>query len=147
MLIRLNSHQIEQAWDYLAPSIAEALPDDLSIQKTPYSKILQAALAERAHIWVEISPEQGAEPRAVVLTTFRKDPIMETRHMILYAVTMLQRVGQEDWKRGLETLKTFARENNCENMVSYVGDETYAKLLSRMGGTPQGMLITFELDK
>jgi len=142
MLIRLNVHQVEQAWESVAPAIGQALPEDLSAQKTPYTKILQSLLTERAHLWAEISPE-GEGPRALVLTTFRQDPIMEERQMVIYALVMLQTMKVSEAREALGTLQGFARENSCENIVSYVANPKYARYLQQLGGDLKGAVVLF----
>jgi len=144
MLIRLNVHQVEQAWESVAPALGEALPEELSVQKAPYTKILQALLTERAHLWAEISSE-GKGPRSLVLTTFREEPIMQDRQMLIYALVMLDTMTVEEAQESLGTLKSFARENNCGNIISYVNDPRYARYLRQVGAELEGAVIRFNL--
>lgn len=145
MLVRIHPEQFEKGWETFAPLLQEAFPPRLAVQKDALVKVLRAVLGEKATPWIEVNKETR-QSRAFILTTIDREPIMHNRRLLIYVLTIFGDAGEpEEWRQAINTLRKHARKQDCNNIITYVYDEDYARYLSMLGADTDTVMAQFEV--
>jgi len=142
MLIQLLPEKVSEYWDNVAPIIEQALP--LMTAKTidGMANVLRAILLEHAHLWVY---EKDDKSYFMTLTTYLVDPITGQVSLTIYALTSLRTITPEIWTDAYDTLKGFARSNNCDRIIAFTNNKQIIDYINKNGGNATETLIELEV--
>lgn len=141
MLIKLLPEQVKEGWDVVRPMIVRTLPASLRVNAEAMSNILSAILREKAQFWCYYRREGDGRPRGVCLTTFMFDHVAGLKYLLIYSLTALEPLSDQDYIEGLSVLKKYAEENDCQEVIGYVEDDKFVRVLQRIGGVKTTNLV------
>jgi hypothetical protein len=126
----------------LRPEIAKSLPATTKLSSSAMSNVLYSLLQEETQLWVYFQKYQEfREPLAIITTTIMNDPISKARYLLIYSMTSVGEGKLEDYEKGLDILRTFAEEHNCEQLIAYVEDPRFIHILNKVGGVVISQLV------
>lgn len=138
MLIRLLPEQVNEAWDVIAPAVAETLPPTIAGSYTAIVNVLEAVLAERAVAWIYY---KDGRPACFILTTTHRDPIMHSVNLLIYSMFAFEDLSEDDWQHGLDRLKQYAKFIGAEKVIAFSDQPAVIRMLDRMGAETSFTLI------
>lgn len=141
MLLRLVPEQITVGWDVIRPLIAHTLPPTLRVSQAAMGNILTALLNEEAQLWLLYREEGDGIPRAFIMTTIITDNVAGSKFLLIYSMHGLDTLNIKDYENGVGSLKTFALANECNQVLAYVEDESFIRVLNRVGGVKVSNLV------
>jgi len=132
MLIRIIPEQIREKWEIVRPLIAETLPPVMRISAVTMANVLKGLLLEKGQMWLLYGDEPN-KPKAMIVTTFFKDQLSGTRALVIYSLYAVDKLDEMDYIEGIAQLRKFAIETGCTDLIAYVADDVFLKLLRRTG--------------
>jgi hypothetical protein len=138
MLIRLLPEQVSEAWDVIAPAVAESLPTTVVHSYTAVVNVLEAILAEKAVAWLYY---KEGRPACFILTTPYRDPIVHTVNLLIYSMFSFEDLDEDDWQHGLDRLKQYAKFIGAEKVMAYTNQPGVIRLVSKLGADTSYTLI------
>lgn len=139
MLIRLTPEQVEEGWDTFAPVLETALPSYMAATRTAMTNILRSILVEESDIWIY---KKDGETKAVVMTSFYQDHVVNSLDLIIYALVVLDdSVSDEDWLEGIDTLRGYADKHECGNVLAFVENPIFKRKLERLGAEKVSLIM------
>jgi len=141
MLVRLVPEQIGQGWDVLRGLIAQALPSEVSVRSEAMVNLLRSLLNEQAQLWVYYRGDERSGALAVIMSCIYVDPITGGNSLLIYAMSAVGEITDEDYDEGLDTLRSFAEGIGCKSIIAYVNDDRFVQRLTRIGGVKVSNLV------
>lgn len=143
-MVELLPEQVSKDWDFLWPLVLRSLPPTSSY-KSSLSKLLflQAIQLERAIVWGYYKDDKLS---GLVVTTELIDPIYkDLKSMLIYSVISIDSIELRDWKKGIDTLRDYARSKGYGFINGFATGEQYLNLLKRLGIKVEYQLVEIEV--
>lgn len=131
MLVKLQYNDIVDSWDTLKVSIAKALSARIPISDTVMNNVLSALLDNDMQCWVF---QEKDKLIATLTTTILKDKPVGLRSLLVYSITGMERISDEQWRKGFETLRKFAKSQNCWCVSGYTRSERIVEVVTELLG-------------
>lgn len=141
MMIRLQPEQVKENWNLVRPMIVETLPPSLRVSADGISNILYSLLSEDAQFWVYYREEGDGRPKAIIVTTIMIDHVAGVKYLLIYSMYALERMSNQDYIKGLDTLRQYAGACDCKEIIAYVEDDQFVRLLQQVGGVKVTNLV------
>lgn len=122
MIIRLAPTQIAEIWDYVRPGIREMLVPTAEVSNETLQKVLRSLLCEDMQLWLGVEDPSDLSAKSIygfMLTTVYRDPISDTRSLLVYAVYETRDIPNAVWASGLRKLIDFAHVQKCRDVSAY----------------------------
>jgi hypothetical protein len=144
MLIKLTLKAIEENWDGMKSTIADALaptvfgsPDQIEFT---YSGLMQ----DKMQAWAMI---EGKEMVAIMITRFTGEVGIEVRNLMIFALVSMKEtaIEQSTWVDAYQVLKDFAIKHECHRIIAYTNEANVINLVTKLGGNVENVLLTLEV--
>lgn len=139
-LVRLTPEQVSNRWDEIRPELVKALP--FGRQRKAMVEILNNILLEQAVLWVFYI---NGEPKAVVLTTLQRDPLVPVHSLLIYAFSTLDKLEIKHFSFILDRLKVYARNLKVTHINAFTKPGKWSALVERLDGNTEWDLISWEV--
>lgn len=149
MLLQLRPKDITKHWEGISEAISKSLPPITTASAERMTFILRSLLVEVMQCWVLCKPNVGKDTTdiyAIATTEYAIDPGSGTRNLLIFSLYSLQKIPQELWKDGYETLQKFAKANNCESIIAFTDVPAVIHLVEGFGGNVATRLLIMGLD-
>ena len=143
MLVKLIPEQVSDNWDILAPYFADSLPPIVKYTREGMANILRAVLFEDLHVFIYYNEDDEAQ--YIVSACIQSDVVVLQRRLVVYTVSAVRDMNAKLWEDGLDSLKKFARSENCHSIVAYSANEQITKFLGSRGANTKYTLIDIEV--
>lgn len=135
MLIRIMPDQIRERWEVVRPLIVETLPPMMRVSPVSVGNILKGLLLEKGQLWLLYGGEErDGKPKALIVTTFYRDQLSGSKALLIYSLYAVDKLDRMDYIVGVSQLKKFAQETGCAEVLAFVADDSFLKILKRTGG-------------
>lgn len=146
VLLRLQPDQVSRYWDILRFAISVSIPPITRITDRFYVKCLEMILAGKMQAWVQLEKVTAVRIKAVVITELIADPIGGEKSLLLFAgTTFVTDSSIKDWKKGLDSLRLFAKANKCTSISAYSANPHFITMLKRIGFVAEYTFATVDL--
>ena len=147
MLIKFTPEQISRLWPDMAGGLITSLPPQMRDDIESVSNLLESLLNGKAECWISYdATEEGAKVHGAVITMFHVDDITRTRNMIIYAVYGIHTSQHKHWIEGYETLRKWAKHNNCKEIVAYSNVPQIVNIAKKLGADTSYSLIQLPIE-
>jgi len=147
MLIRLLPEQVSAMWDHIAPLLAEALPPTQTVSYQTMVGVLESILAGRSILWSYVVNGGGdlqTTSKALILTAIYTDPVVQSQHLMIYAIVYIEELTAEDWKIGFSGLRKYAAGLGLQSIIAYSAHPGVIKMsVERLGASAEFTLLEF----
>jgi hypothetical protein len=127
--------------------VEESLPPVVGQHSDRMQNILRAVLTEDVTVWVSAEKRNDKNTiTGIVLTSFVFDGISGTKSLLIYCVYGYGDALSESWTSGVETLRKFAKVNECHRMIGYTNVPSLIALAKRSGADTQYTFVSFSLE-
>lgn len=140
LLTRVLPEQVSEAWDFVAPAIADSLPPVIRVSETAMVNVLSAVLEERATVWLY---KKEGELAALLLTTLYREPVMHAVHVIIYSIYSFIDLDQADWEYGVDLFQRYAEGIGAQGVIAFSDLPGVVQLAKRIGANTDFHLIQF----
>ena len=111
---------------------------------------MNSIITNKAHIWVEHLPDaklQVSNIRALAMTNFIYDQVSDTKSLLIYALYgNFMSEEKRSWVEGYNSLRIFAKANDCISIVAYTNLRQVVKLVNSLGGDTTTTFIQLPLE-
>lgn len=141
MLVKLQKKDIIQHWDLLEQSFSHA-PNAEELKENIHF-IMEQFLIGNIHAWITIRDDDII---MFVITSFIYDPIASGKSLLLYYVNAVQEPEPIDWAEGIVTLKRYAKNEDCNQIIAYSQFESVIKKAEMLGADSNMRMLTFKVE-
>lgn len=142
-LDKMEPNQVTEYWDVLREHIMPCLSMEAQGTKQARVNALRSILIGRAELWLFQSLE---ELLAVFILTVHRDPLVGSRHLLVYGMNIVGRVTREEANQALETLQRYAQGIGCSNIIGWTAFQEVVNLVEKAGGVSNMHLVELPLD-
>ena len=143
MLTKLESEVISRYWEDIADAIVASVPPLAEVTDTALNELLKGLLEDRMQAWILCDIiEDRTVVYALVITTIWRDPGLDTKNLLIYALYGYSTIQESMWKAGLETLRKYARGIGCKAIVGLTSVPRIREVVEQLGGDTSISLIT-----
>lgn len=140
-ILRLFPEQVMEHWEYIRPLIERALP--------PYAKDMSAVqeslLMDGLQCWAYLQTPDASKISGLITTRIIQDDISKAKSLLVFSLTIVERLTREGWLEGLEGLKKFAASRGCTQIITYTNQDTVRHIAKTLGGSADWTMILFEV--
>jgi hypothetical protein len=122
MLIKSNLSSIDN--DLIRKACAQVVPWDSQ------DRIISLINDEIMHLWVDNVENTGV----ILMTTVVYDVITDTNSLLIYLLFSESNVSKDAWFESFDTLKQFAVEVKCRQIIFYTLNQSLAKIAIKVNG-------------
>jgi len=115
MLQRIAPEQVNEIWGDIAELVRRTFPPYADDTEAELNNVLAEILAHRMQCWVG---QFRGYFTGVVLTEIFTDTASGTRSLVIYALSLVRGMSDEEWQSCMDSVLTFARRNNCTKITS-----------------------------
>ena len=144
MLVKLLPDQVSRNWDTIGYAIENSLPPIVDESDERMNNILLALLDGRMDCWVSLNGD--GKINGVVSTTIMYDDLSGVRSLLIYSIFAFEWSEEEAWSEGLETLRKYAKGNDCSRITGYTEFDSIIQRVKDMGGEAKQMFISLPLS-
>ena len=145
MLIQITPKQITDHWNEISMAIAISLPPTVFDNIEVMDNILASLLKGKVHCWLCIEDNKIV---GVVTTMFMQDPITLSNNLVVYTIYSPPNkvLKKESWFDSIDTLKKFAKHNNCFQIIAYSNVPYVIKIATNgLKGKAEYTVLTWEV--
>ncbi len=121
--------------------IVQTLPPTLRVQANAMTNLLSAIMREEAQFWVGYRKEGDGDPIYILVTSILVDQVAGARYLLIYSMYSLTKLNNQDYVQGLGTLRKYAEERGCREVLAYVESDAFVRRLEQVGGTKVTNLV------
>jgi len=144
MLLRMLPEQISKQWDLVRAAIEAANPPDVVLPEHKMTNMLSMLLNGDMQCWVLVGDEVRTDVYAIVTTLTYDDPFGE-KQLFVYSLYAYKRPSRELWMDLINTLKRWGESLGCSNVTAYVRNKSEIRLIERIGGDVETVLVRIPL--
>lgn len=135
MLVKLLPDQISKYWAYIKYAIEDTAPRDWVQRRM--NNILESLLMPdgTTHAWLCCVGIDPPDIVGLVITGFFNDMLTKANIFRVILLYGYDRVPQEEWLEGWNTLKVFAKAKGCVEIDAFGSDERIIKIAKELGFT------------
>lgn len=141
MIVQLTPDQISSNWPKLSEWIKESVPHVTGGLELAMTRIMTFLMDGSMQLWLA----HEDKPKGIVLTTLSTDKVTFGRALLIYGLYKFEIVRPELIQSSFETLRIFAKENNCQSITAYTNDKTILNMANKIGANIEWSLIISEV--
>lgn len=130
-------------WEDLFPTIVSALPNVNVNDAFAKSAMQQAIVKGILTCWLATGDDDKVF--AVMTTTVSLDFVTGGRNMLIYSITGLREISDEEYIDGIKTLKEHCLLSKCQQIIAYTKISKVAKIFKEMGGDAETVFLQMEV--
>lgn len=115
MTIKLLSTQVPKYWEIIKYTASKAVELDEKDLRAGLIWLLHELLSDKAQCWFRLDDERKVI--AVVITRLEIDKRINRKTLYVYVTFSYRHVPFEEWQKGFELLKEFARKEKCDTIA------------------------------
>jgi hypothetical protein len=126
MLVRLLPEQAARHWKELEDILLRSLPPDVYLNEESTTNILQAINLGTLVIWVSVTPndkEKTTTIHAVVSTMIANDSITGTRNLLIYTLTAVGHIPDDEYVEGYKNIVAYAKSRGCHKVIAFSNND------------------------
>ena len=144
MLVMLLPEQISEKWDIIKRGVEVAVPPTVLTSPKVINNILMSLLNGSAQCWVEYKVEEGKNiVYGFLITAVLDDFLSGVRNLLIYSLFGARPIEDDIWIKGLETIRKYAKANNCEKVIAYSNVKRIEEIVNSLGGKVEWKFISF----
>ena len=151
LVSKLLPEQISAFWDVIKFAVEESLPPIVGQHPDTINRILSSALRGTIDVWAEYVKEEKEEDNikfeGIALTQILYDEPSGTRNMLVYCLYGYGPIDPGSWARTLTVIAKYAKEESCNQIMTYVTLQHLVNLAKGLGGNTDYTFITFNVDE
>jgi len=130
MIVRLMPEQIAEHWDAIKHAACQSNAISHTIEEQYCNKLFEMLLLEKYHAWVGYQVVDGQrEYMGILITGFIRDDLTGQLNLLVYGLYAFRVLDDDLIIEGLQTLKMFARAQNCTKIFGYTSNPRLIKFL------------------
>lgn len=148
MLTKLLPEQVSRFWDTIRYAVEQSLPPIAGEHPDKMSRVLAAALADKAHVWASYQRgEDALKFEGLAITRILYDDVSDTKNLLIYCMYGYGKVDSKSWKEGFKTLAKYAKGKNCLQIIAYTNLPGVIKLATRLGADTKYTFLSFDVNE
>ena len=141
MIQRLLPDGVASNWKTISPLVGDAMEDHL-VSVEVMSRVLFAILKEEVEVWLY---HHDDETRALLLISYRKQPILQEKEMIIHTLTSIRSISTDDSDILMEDLEDLAKARDCAAIVGYATYKPWIRFLRSVGFDTEQTYVYLEV--
>jgi len=144
---KIKPSEVLENWEkFIKPAIEVSLPPtDIGLRDMKV--ILNAMMKDYLHCWLLYEAKGDMKPLAIATTKFSGNPGVEAKNLLIYSLFSVGGLKEEALKLGFNTLKKFAKVNDCQKIIGYTN---ISRIVDMVKSLPEGkaefILVSMEVD-
>jgi len=143
MLKKLDNKQVGEYWNEIKPAIRKAFPRQPRDVEDWLNKLLEKILRDEGQVWIGL--DEVGKVVFILVTLFIEDPCSGSKQLLVYSLFGYRLVEDKLWKKSQETLKTFALDSKCNELVAYSEVERVVDIAKKTGADVSTTFIQWRL--
>jgi hypothetical protein len=131
MFIKLLASQIPTVWEQI--KFAATKVDNVSERDAPLylNRLLTMLLCDKAQCFVRLDEERQLIALGITLIT--KDEITGRKALLIKCLYSFQGVQIDEWNKSIDLVKTFARSNGCDKIITFSNSQRVFEIATEIG--------------
>jgi hypothetical protein len=135
IMLKLLPEQISRHWDIISFALENVNVSGEQLNSQAIQLLIEKLISGQVQCWAVHNQENGHSGlAAMVFTSILKDPILNIRNLLLMGIYVFDHPsGLMVWHQGLETLRKYAKGNDCQNIVFYTNVPDLIQMAKKFG--------------
>ena len=142
MLVRAMHQAIANSWPLLQKVIRDNPMPLVKMDKKGLTKILERLMNNSITCWFGLEDEKV---HTVILTEILEEQATNTRNLMVVTISIIEKVGADEYLSMLETLRKYAKGLGCVNVFCYSSNDKLSKLFEEYGADTSYKLVRCQL--
>lgn len=142
MLVKTMPSVVSRSWTLLREVIRRNSMPLAKLDNEKLDEIFQKLLSDRLTCWYGCDEDKI---HTVILTELLEEPSTKTKNMLIFTISIIDKVQPDEYVSMLETLRRYAKANNCVNVFCYSANPKLTKMFETYGADTSYNLVKFEL--
>lgn len=142
MLVKLTVDQIIENWEGIKGAIIASLPPTASVSSLGINNIYKKLLNDLMQAWAY---EDNGIVLAFIVTVISIDTGTEEKNLFIYSIQVTKTLSNDIWYEGLETLRKFADQQNCNRIIAFTNIPAIEKRVKDLGGRVDFKLVSLKV--
>ena len=104
--------------------------------------VLEKLLSDKLTCWYGYDDDKV---HTVILTELLEEPSTKTKNLLIFTISIIDKVQPDEYVSMLETLRKYAKANRCANVYCYSSNEKLTNLFQTYGADTSYNLVKYEL--
>jgi len=135
MAILLTPDQIPQLWKAIKFAAVNADHVEEEYRERYLNQLLYQLLASKAQCFVRLSPERKLQ--AIAVTKITVDEVRDEKSLFIMTAYSFEKVDPRFWIDDIETLRKFAKKNECKTVTAWATTDKSETLAELIGLKPR----------
>jgi len=131
MAIQITPDQVPQFWEAIKYASVSADYVEEPYREKYLTKLLYRLLSGKAQCFVRIGKDRKLE--AIAITEIKIDEIRDENSLFIGLAYSFKKVEKEFWIQDIESLRQFAKRENCKIITAWASNEVSEGLAEKIG--------------
>ena len=133
-LLKVRIEQIAEYWPLFKQAISSSLPPQEAESQELMTDILQQLMAGKMQAWVaHKKATYPIESVGILTTVIITEPVSRRKSLWIYTLYGWADIPDALYVAGLETLKTYAKAEGCQQITFYTTNQRIVNIASQVG--------------
>lgn len=132
----------DEWWEIVRESVRASIPPNVDGESSMIA-IMNAILTGKLECWIALSRNDEQKVNGLLTTAIMKDEITDNKFILIFSLYASDRVGAHEWHDWLETIRKYARSNDCRKILAYTDSLQVVKLAKMLGGKAGQTILEF----
>jgi hypothetical protein len=139
----LTGEQVAEMWPVIKTALKLSAAPTADTNEHKLTNIYRTLLSGLATCFMTGNKRR---PRTVVVVTMSIEAVSLTKNLLIYCAHGFEKEKSEEYERIVHTIKDFAKEQKCDNVICYVWNEKLKELFQKYGAECNYTLAVFPLN-
>ena len=141
-MLALSGEQVADRWPIIKTAMKLSAIPTADVTEEKLNNMLKALLCGKAVCWMSGNERK---PRTVIVTNIGVEEISLTKNLFVYCAHGFVKERPSQYRGMLESLKNYAINSGCHNIISYIGNNKLVEILRSYGAECNYTLVVFPL--
>ena len=141
MLVRILPDAVSRSWELLKGVLRKGVMPLAKLDDKGMNVVLENLLSGKLTCWYGY--DEG-KVHTVVITEILYEKASQTKNLMIFAVSIIEKVQPDEYVEMLETLRKYAKGLKCEYVYCYASNEKLIKLFEAYGADTSYRLVRYE---
>lgn len=143
MLIKLTPEKVSEYWNWIAPIAIKSVPG--YTEESDLTSLLRSLLIDDMSCYIICNLDRKF--KGLILTSFEINKAFDFKSLVIYSFYVSSRfsVSIKELRDILDSLKDFAKDKGCKQILSYTNDKKLFNIARKLGATSDFLILKWEV--